>query len=83
MMVKDNFHVAGQDLIALDNIGMVTSARFTDVNKDGWHDLVLAGEWMPVTIFINQHGPFRKTELPKSTGWWQTLYLDDVNGDGN
>ncbi len=49
---------------------------------DGWQDLVVAGEWMPITIFINNKGTFEKTVVPNSTGWWQTIYVDDVNGDG-
>jgi hypothetical protein len=62
---------------------MVTSAAFADINKDGQPDLVVAGEWMPLTVFINNKGNFKPTALPASTGWWQTIYIDDVNGDGN
>ncbi len=62
---------------------MVTSALFTDVNKDGKPDLIVAGEWMPLTLFINTKKGFEKHEIAHSTGWWQTVYADDVNGDGN
>ncbi len=79
---KGNFSVAGQDRISLANVGMVTSAIFADVNNDGWQDLVVAGEWMPLTIFINKKGNFKKNEVPNSTGWWQSLFAADVNGDG-
>jgi enediyne biosynthesis protein E4 len=80
---KAQFTVAGQNTIALSNIGMVTSATFSDVNKDGWNDLIVAGEWMPLTVFINKNGQFTPTVIPSSTGWWQTVFADDVNGDGN
>ena len=80
---KGNFSIAGRDVMLLSRIGLVTSAAFTDVNKDGWADLVIAGEWMPVTIFMNNKGKFEKKEVPHSTGWWQTLFTDDVNGDGH
>lgn len=79
---KANFSIAPQNMIALGNIGMVTSAAFADVNRDGWKDLVVVGEWMPVSIFINNNGTFRRTNLPASSGWWQTVFVDDVNGDG-
>ena len=80
---KGNFAVANESTIQLSNIGMVTSAAFTDVNNDGWQDLVVTGEWMPMTIFINNHGKFEKTIVPNSTGLWQTVFINDVNGDGH
>jgi hypothetical protein len=76
------FSLAQESTIALSKIGMVTSASFADINKDGWSDLVIAGEWMPITIFINKQGRFQKTIIPYSTGWWQTVFVDDVNRDG-
>lgn len=79
---KGVFTIAPDNVIPLQNIGMVTSARFADVNKDGLGDLVVAGEWMPVTVFINRKGTFEKTVVPNSTGLWQTIYVDDVNNDG-
>ena len=80
---EGNFTTANENTIALSNIGMVTSAAFADINNDGWKDLIVTGEWMPMTIFINNHGKFEKTIVPNSTGLWQTVYLDDVNGDGH
>jgi enediyne biosynthesis protein E4 len=79
---KGNFTNAAAPVIDLKETGMLTSAAFTDVNNDGWPDLVVAGEWMPVKIFMNNKGIFKETELPKSTGLWQTLFVTDINGDG-
>jgi hypothetical protein len=79
---KGNFKPAAESSISLNETGMVTSAVFTDINKDGWMDLVIAGEWMPVKTFINNKGIFKETDVSKSTGLWQTLYAADVNGDG-
>ena len=79
---KGTFSIAPQTTAALAAIGLVTSATFADVNNDGWSDLIIAGEWMPVTVFINKGGRFEKTIIPQSTGWWQSLFVDDVNGDG-
>lgn len=77
------FSVADRSLINLESLGMVTSAAFTDVNKDGWPDIVVAGEWMPITIYLNKSGNFQKSALPKSSGLWQTIFVDDVDKDGN
>ena len=79
---KGKFSYAGDNIIPLQSVGMVTAASFTDVNKDGWMDLVVTGEWMPLKIFINNKGVFSVTEIPQSTGLWQTVYTTDVNGDG-
>jgi hypothetical protein len=79
---KGIFSVAAKEIAALDKMGMVTTASFTDLNKDGWQDLVVTGEWMSIKIFINQHGIFKLQEIPASTGLWQTLESVDINADG-
>ena len=81
---KDTVHFTGafDDIIKLSDLGIVTAATFADINNDGWPDLITAGEWMAVTIFINNKGKFQKSEIPASTGLWQTVYTTDVNGDG-
>jgi hypothetical protein len=79
---KGKFTGAEMKQINLTNIGLVTTAAFADLNKDGWPDLVVAGEFMPVTIYWNRKGNFEKTQLPASSGLWQTLYITDFNKDG-
>jgi hypothetical protein len=79
---KGNFNYAAPSIIKCDSVGIVTSSAFADINKDGWPDLIVAGEWMPLKIFINNKGKFTETNLPASTGLWQTVYPTDVNGDG-
>ena len=80
---KAKFETATSKTIQLSNIGTVTSASFTDINNDGWADLIVTGEWMPLKIFINHKGTFTETDIPQSTGLWQTIYVTDVNGDGH
>ena len=80
---KAQFSQASENIISLSNLGMVTSASFADINKDGWKDLIIAGEWMPLTIFTNKNGKFDRTVIPRSTGLWQTVFIDDVNSDGH
>ncbi|MBL7724509.1 MAG: VCBS repeat-containing protein [Chitinophagaceae bacterium] len=79
---KGKFSYAGDNIIPLKSVGLVTTASFADVNKDGWQDIIVTGEWMPVMIFINNKGIFTAKDIPQSTGLWQTIYATDVNGDG-
>ena len=79
---KGNFKQADASVIKLNSLGIVTTASFTDINKDGWEDLVVTGEWMPVKIFLNNKGIFTANDIAQSTGLWQTVYATDVNGDG-
>jgi hypothetical protein len=69
--------------IKLSNIGIVTSARFADINNDGWADLIVTGEWMPVKTFINHNGKFTEADIANSTGLWQNIFVTDVNSDGH
>ena len=79
---KGHFKPADESVISLKETGIVTSCSFADINNDGWMDLVVAGEWMPVKIFINDKGVFKNSEIERSTGLWQTVYTTDINGDG-
>ncbi len=72
----------------LKNIGMVNTAFAADINKDGIPDLVLAGEFMPITILFGQRQapyftPEKRQIIPHSSGWWNCLKVADINGDGN
>ncbi len=79
---KGNFAVADSGIINLNNVGMVTSAVYTDVDNDGWPDLAIAGEWMSLKIYKNQKGKFIKNRITASSGLWQTIYAADINNDG-
>ncbi len=81
------FSIADNTLApGLQRAGMVTGAAFFDVDKDGWQDLILAGAWMPITIFKNNQGTFTnetiKYGLQQTTGLWTTLSIADINNDG-
>ena len=69
---------------AVSSAGMVTSAVWADLNNDGWTDLTLAGEWMPVYTLYNENGILanRPVALENSQGWWNTVVAADVNKDG-
>jgi hypothetical protein len=65
---------------------MVTDAVWKDVDGDGRPDLVVVGEWMPITIFHNAgHGKLVKLDvhgLEKSNGWWNRIIAGDFTGHG-
>jgi enediyne biosynthesis protein E4 len=69
---------------ALGSVGMVTSAIWSDVNNDNWTDLVVVGEWMPITFFINEKGKsFARLTLENSAGWWNSISGGDFDNDGD
>lgn len=66
--------------------GMVCDAQWFDYDRDGNEDLVLAGEYMPVTIYHNENGKLkevtREATLSKTNGWWNRIIVTDINKDG-
>jgi hypothetical protein len=70
----------------LAKAGMVTAAAWADVNGDRRPDLVVAGEWMPVRIWFNSGARLEErastTGLADASGWWNTMQVADLNGDG-
>lgn len=77
----------------LSQVGMVTEASWTDFNQDGTTDLILLGEWMPVTFFANKAGKLVRvnpeishpelTDLSETVGWWFSLETGDFDKDGD
>jgi hypothetical protein len=72
----------------LREVGMVTSALWSDVDGDGWLDLLLTLEWGQVKYFHNDQGRGFSDWTEKSgfasagTGWWNSIASADFNGDG-
>ncbi len=70
----------------LAEVGLVTTALWTDFSGDGRVDLLVAGEWMPITFFKNEGGHFEnvteQTGLENTSGWWNSLAAGDFDGDG-
>ncbi len=72
--------------ISLGKLGLVSDATVLDVDNDGWSDLVVVGEWMPVTVLLSQKGSF-STAHQKSyenlSGWWNRIEKADLDNDGD
>ncbi len=68
------------------HIGMVTDAVWTDYDQDGDQDLMMVGEWMPITVFENKNGALNKIVLKdfeNTSGWWFSIESKDMDGDGD
>ncbi|MFN6079986.1 MAG: FG-GAP-like repeat-containing protein [Bacteroidota bacterium] len=66
--------------------GMVTDAKWVDLDGDSWLDLLIVGEWMPIRIFKNEQGilnEIKNTSLENTSGWWQTIEITDADNDGD
>ena len=71
-----------------NKLGLATSASFADINNDGWDDLIVVGEWMPIKVFINNKGEnfIDKTKdfgLSDTNGWWFSIKSADFDADGD
>ncbi|MEJ7766435.1 MAG: VCBS repeat-containing protein [Chitinophagaceae bacterium] len=80
----DITHDVAPDLV---NIGLVCDGLWTDYDNDGWDDLMLAGEWMPITLLKNNRGKLQditaSTGIDKQSGWWNSITAGDFDSDGD
>ncbi|MRI01122.1 hypothetical protein GH721_11330 [Kriegella sp. EG-1] len=81
---KDITKTIAKDLL---NIGMVTDATWADINNDNNIDLILVGEWMPITILTFNGKNFekvnKKSGIVNSEGWWYSVSSNDIDNDGD
>ena len=88
--IKDQPHfsdITSKFCPELSHIGLVSDAIFTDFNGDGKPDLILAGEWMPVTFLEQKGGKFinvtSATGIADITGWFTSITAGDFDNDGD
>jgi enediyne biosynthesis protein E4 len=71
----------------ISQIGLINDAIWTDFNNDKKIDLILAGEWMPLTFFENQGNNLKNitqsTGIAEKLGWWSSLCQADFDKDGD
>ncbi|AUP80585.1 VCBS repeat-containing protein [Flavivirga eckloniae] len=71
----------------LSNIGMVTSAVWSDIDGNQTNELILVGEWMPITIFKLENKIFKNVTnqygLENTNGWWNKIVASDIDKDGD
>lgn len=70
----------------ITNLGMLTDAEFSDLDNDGVKELIVSGEWLPISVFKFENGTYvNQTQafgLDTKIGWWNSITVADVNGDG-
>ena len=71
----------------LKNVGMVTDAVWADTDADNLKDLIVVGEWMPVSIFKSDGKKLSPSHLNKqlanTKGWWNCIKAADLDNDGD
>lgn len=70
----------------LEKVGLVSGAVWSDLDGDGFPELILACEWGPIRVFKNEAGHLREITkelgLDQYTGWWRGVTTGDIDGDG-
>ncbi len=84
---KGQFTDQTQDICPdLENLGMITDVKFTDIDKDGDEDLLVAGEFLGIHLFVNDGGKLKmqniQSDIPLQ-GCWNHINLADIDQDGD
>lgn len=84
---KGNMRDVSTNFVGGNVLGMISDAAVADLNGDEWPDLIMAGEWTPVKVFINDSGKFieRSKEFisQPNHGWWNRILSGDFDNDGD
>ncbi len=92
ILINNNGIYKKQENDELSNLGMVTDAIWSDIDGDGWEDLIVVGEFMPIRVFKNQDGILKKMSLTwldkdddkiTTEGWWNCIEAVDFDNDGD
>ena len=80
--------ITSQKIPEFHKLGLATALSITDIDADGWKDIVAVGEWMPIRVFKNQEGEnfteiSKELGLEKTTGWWFSIESGDFDKDGD
>ena len=71
----------------LKEMGLINDAATADLNKDGFDDLIVVGDYMPVHIYYGSENGLTELDTTSNTsqifGWWNTIHTTDVDNDGD
>ena len=72
---------------ALKACQRATSALWSDIDRDGWMDLLVTHEYGPIRVFLNKEGKLQdltnETGMEKLKGMWYGIAGRDLDGDGD
>jgi len=77
---------ASEAIKNLAAVGMVSSACWTDLDADGFVDLVVASHWQPIRVFHNDGGRAfveQAMGFEGLRGQWNGIAAGDLDGDGD
>ncbi|MDO6808131.1 VCBS repeat-containing protein [Zobellia galactanivorans] len=82
------FSIQNDDLAPeFRGLGLVTDAKWIDIDNDNDTDLVLTGEWMGIQVFLNTNNKLERSDaypqLADAVGWWNEILIEDIDGDGD
>lgn len=84
---KGNFKdISTTNAVGFSNVGLIEDIDIVDINGDGLPDIIAAGHWMPISIFINDGKHFKlqsNNNLKNTNGWWNTIKAEDFDNDGD
>lgn len=79
--------VTDKVLPELKSLGLVTASSWIDFDNDGWEDLIVVGEWMPIKFYKNIEGTFKDVSdqvlESEFSGWWFDIQKGDFDNDGD
>ncbi|NJN35371.1 MAG: VCBS repeat-containing protein [Saprospiraceae bacterium] len=67
----------------LAQVGLVKNATWSDLDKDGDADLIIALEWGEIVAFMRENKQFKAKKLTEKRGWWNFALPFDCDGDGD
>lgn len=85
LLLNENGSFVPYQQEVFNELGMVTDAVWSDYNNDGFHDLIIVGEWMEPVFLKNNNGSFEKEKPYKENldGLWQVVTPFDIDADGD
>ncbi len=86
-LILKNTGKSSFEIVQKTRFGMVTDSQWADLNNDGLQDLIIVGDWMPITVLLNKgdatfENRTKELGLENTYGLWNTVLIADIDNDG-